>query len=351
RGLHRPAPAQAPAVLHRDGARARLPGGRDGLSLMRSFRVRLLFGSVLGALGLLAISHFVSVFFFRHYRVQLRLGSTAIVLTIALVFIAVGFVQVRRGLSPFDEMRRRLGSVRDGRSRRVEGIYPTEVAPLVNDLNALLEHREGIVARALARAGDLAHGLKTPLAVLAQEAERAKAAGQGELAAAITEQVERMRRQMDYHLAQARAAASGATPGAHCPVRESAEALARTLKRLHADRGLTIAVDVPADHSVRSEREDVDEMLGNLLGNACRFARSRVAVSSSREGDRIVITVDDDGPGLAPDLRGRVLQRGVRADEAGTGSGFGLAIVRDLAELYGGSIALAASAPGGLRAR
>jgi len=306
---------------------------------------------MLGALGLLAISHFVSIFFFRHYRVQLRLGSTAIMLTVAVVFIAIGFVQIRRGLSPFDELRRRLAGVRDGRSRRLEGAYPTEVAPLVNDLNALLEHREGIVARALAKAGDLAHGLKTPLAVLAQEAERAEAAGQSELAAAIGEQVERMRRQMDYHLAQARAAASGAAPGAHCSLRESAEALARTLQRLHADRGLTIVVEVPPDHSVRGERADLDEMLGNLLENACRFAKSDVAIASSRDGDRIVVTVDDDGPGLAPELRDRVLQRGVRADEAGPGAGLGLAIVRDLAELYGGSIALEASPRGGLRAR
>ena len=321
------------------------------MSLLRSFRLRLLLGSMLGALGLLAISHLASVVIFRVYRVQLRIGNAAILLLVSLALIAVGFAQVRRGLSPFDELRRRLSRVRDGRSRRLEGSYPSEVAPLVNDLNALLEHREGIVARALAKAGDLAHGLKTPLAVLAQEAERAEAAGQHEVAAAIGEQVERMRRQMDYHLAQARAAASGATPGAHCSVRESAEALARTLQRLHADRGLAIAVEVPPDHSVRGEREDVDEMLGNLLDNACRFARSKVVIRSSRTGDRIVITVDDDGPGIAPNLRERVLQRGVRADEAGAGTGFGLAIVRDLAALYGGAIALESSPLGGLRAR
>ena len=288
---------------------------------------------------------------FRHYRAQLRLGSTAILIVMALLFIAAGFVQVRRGLSPFDELRRRLAGVRDGQSRRVEGTYPTEVEPLVNDLNALLEHREGVVSRALAKAGDLAHGLKTPLAVLAQEAERAQAAGQEDIASAITEQVEQMRRQVDYHLAQARAAGSGAAPGAHCSVRDSADGLSRTLQRLHADRGLEIAVKVGPGDAMRGEREDLDEMLGNLLENACRWARSKVQVGSSRSADRVVITVDDDGPGLAPDLRERVLQRGVRADEKGPGSGFGLAIVRDLAELYGGTIALDASPKGGLRAR
>src|SRR6185436_19516309 len=137
-------------------------------------------------------------------------------------------------------------------------------------------------------------GLKTPLAVLAQEAERAQAAGQHELAAAIGHEVERMRRQIDYHLAQARAAAAGATPGARCVVHESADALARTLLRLHADRGLRIDVAAPANHVVRAEREDVDEMLGNLLDNACKWARTRVALESSSGDGHLVIAIDDD---------------------------------------------------------
>ena len=161
-----------------------------------------------------------------------------------------------------------------------------------------------------------------------------------------------MRRQIDYHLAHARAAASGATPGARCSVADSADGLARTLLRLHADRGLAIDVQVAADHSVRGQREDLDEMLGNLLDNACKWARSRVVDHRRRSHDsRIVVTVDDDGPGLDPSMRDAVLQRGVRADEAAPGSGLGLAIVRDLAELYGGSISLADAPRGGLRAR
>jgi signal transduction histidine kinase len=207
------------------------------------------------------------------------------------------------------------------------------------------------VRRAIAKAGDLAHTLKTPLAVLAHEADVADRAGQGELAAVMRQQVERMRRHMGYHLAHARAAASGAVPGAHCSVLASAEGLARTLLRLHADRGLVIQVDVDPAHAVRSEREDLDEMLGNLLDNGCKWARSRVAIASAATAAGVVITVDDDGPGLEASLREAVLQRGVRADEAAPGSGLGLAIVRDLAELYGGSIALSASPAGGLRAR
>jgi signal transduction histidine kinase len=206
------------------------------------------------------------------------------------------------------------------------------------------------VRRAQATAGDLAHGLKTPLAVLAQEAERAKAAGQPELAATISHQVERMRKEVDYHLAHARAAASGATPGAHCLVSESVDALVRTLHRLHAERGITMESQVPAEHSVQAEREDLDEMLGNLLDNACKWAKGRVAVSSLVDATGIAITVDDDGPGIDPAKRDLVLQRGVRADETAPGSGLGLAIVRDLAELHRGSITLDESPLGGLRA-
>jgi signal transduction histidine kinase len=203
----------------------------------------------------------------------------------------------------------------------------------------------------VARAGDLAHGLKTPLAVLAHEAERAAAAGHAEVATAIGEQVERMRRQIDYHLAQARAAASGVAAGARCLVAESAEPLARTLRQLHAGRGVSIDLRVPADQSVRCQRQDLDEMLGNLLDNAFKYARSRIVLDSSRDGTSIVITIDDDGQGLTASMRAAVLQRGVRADEAGPGSGLGLAIVADLAELCGGSVALDPAPAGGLRAR
>jgi signal transduction histidine kinase len=269
---------------------------------------------------------------------------------VALGLLAAGLSQVRTGLSPLGYLRERLAAVRHGSDRRVEGSYPDEVQPLVDDLNALLDERERAIARAQAKAGDLAHGLKTPLAVLAHEAERAAAAGHAELSATIQQQVERIRRQMDYHLAQARAVASGARLGARCSLAASVEGLVRTLLRLHAERGIAIEARVP-ELSVRGQREDLDEMLGNLLDNACKWARSRVRVAAWADAASVVVAVDDDGPGLDPALREAVLQRGVRADEAAAGSGFGLAIVRDLAELYGGDVSLEGSPEGGLRAQ
>jgi signal transduction histidine kinase len=307
---------------------------------LRSLRARVILGSVLWTAGLLAVSHMVILSMVHRFPAMTRWDHHR-VLAGAIVFMAAGLVGMQSGLSPFAELRRRLAAVREGSAPRVQGEYPSEVQPLVNDLNALLDHRETMVNRALATAGDLAHGLKTPLAILAQEVESPVA----------VQQVERMRRQIDYHLARARAAASGATPGARCAVAESAEGLARTLLHLYAGRGLDIQVGVPAGHAVRCQREDLDEMLGNLLDNACKWGRGRIAVASSRRADVIEIAVDDDGPGLAPPLRTAVLRRGVRADEKAPGSGFGLAIVRDLAELYGGSVELSDSPAGGVRAR
>ncbi len=321
------------------------------MTLLRSFRSRLLLGAALAAAGLLPIAHILSAVLLHRFPIRLRAGSGTVLAGLAVVFIVAGISQVRSGLSPFDRLRARLAAVRDGRDRQIAGKYPTEVQPLVTDLNALLEHREGIVSRALAKAGDLAHGLKTPLAVLAQEAERVEAAGQGDSAAAIRLQVERMRRQIDYHLAHARAAVSGANPGARCSVSASAEGLARTLLQLHPDRAFSIQVNVDSALAIRGQREDLDEMLGNLLDNACKWAKSRVMVEASKDQDGVVILVDDDGPGLDPSMLEAVLQRGVRADEAAPGSGFGLAIVRDLTEVYGGSISLASAPMGGLRVR
>jgi signal transduction histidine kinase len=321
-----------------------------------SLRSRLLLGAGLWTLGLLTVGvlatgaillrdpHYPRVF---HLRAD---AHASVLIVFAVLCMIAGLWQVARGLSPIEQLRQRLSDVREGRSGRLDGAYPSEVQPLVDDLNLLLAHREAAIARAIAKAGDLAHGLKTPLAVLAHEAGRMSAAGHQELAAAIEQQIDRMRRQTEYHLAQARAAASGSLPGARCDLHDAASGLIRTLLRLNAERGLTIENHVDRTHQVRCQREDVDEMLGNLLDNACKWARSTVKVRSEVMDGLVAVSVDDDGPGLAPELRTEVLRRGVRADEQAPGSGLGLAIVRDLAALYGGAIALEPSPNGGVRA-
>jgi len=319
----------------------------------RSFRTRLLVGSILWTLGLLLVAHAISIVLIAHgHKMYVVHHVPPAAIALAVVAMAAGVAYVQRGMSPIRSLRAKLAAVREGREKRIDGGFPNEVQPLVEDLNALLEHREELVSRAVAKAGDLAHGLKTPLALLEQEAEALEKAGDLERAKAIRAPLDRMRRQVEFQLAHARAAASGAAPGATCSVAVCVEGLVRALRRLHADRGVSIASPIPTDHAFRGETEDLHEMLGNLLDNACKWSNGKVTIRSERAGaDRLVILVDDDGPGLDPSLRERVLQRGVRADEAAPGSGLGLAIVRELTDLYGGKISLAESPLGGLRAR
>lgn len=308
---------------------------------LRSLRSRWILASILWTSGLLLLMHLFSVLVVHAFpAVRGRLSVGAVIIGLGLM--AAGFVAVRRSLKPFGQLRTMLTAVRTGETRRVEGTYPTEVQPLVDELNALLEERELAVQRAHAAAGDLAHGLKTPLALLSQEVEQAPA---------IRPQVERMSRLVDYHLARARAAAVGKAVASRCPLRPSVEALVRTLSKLQAERPVAFSVQVSAELFVKMPREDLDEVLGNVLENANKWARGQVRVQAALEQAIVTITAEDDGPGIAPALRQVVLERGVRADEAAPGHGLGLAIVRDLAELYGGSIALDESALGGLRVR
>lgn len=318
--------------------------------MLRSLRSRLILASILWTAGLLAVMHMLSLMVIHvlpGVRTSQPLGPTLA----GCAFMAAGVLALRQTLQSLRLLRDRLQAVRIGVDKNVGGAYPSEVQPLIDDLNALLQDRERAVQRALQTAGDLAHGLKTPLALLAHEAEHAKAAGNFELAESIGQQVEHMSRQVNYHLARARAAASGASGTARTAVSPCVDALVRTLLKLYAGRALNISVNLAPGLFARAQREDLDEMLGNLLDNACQWATSRIILKSSRSGDLLVFTLDDDGPGLAPALRSTVLERGVRLDESAPGSGLGLAIVRDLAELYGGSVSLDASPLGGLLAR
>jgi signal transduction histidine kinase len=258
------------------------------------------------------------------------------------------FLQVQVGLQPLRRVTRALARIRDGKARRLEGKFPAEIAPLAGELNSLIDHSAEVVGRARTHVSNLAHFLKTPLSVLATEAS----ANPGPLGDAVNRQVVTMRRQVDHYLARARAAGAVDVLGNRTPVKPVLEDLARVLRRIHVDRGLDISVECPAALAFRGERQDLEEMAGNLMDNACKWADRNVAVkAASLSGAVFEIRVDDDGHGLEPEERERVGQRGERLDESVPGSGLGLAIVRDIAKLYGGTFTLGDAEAGGLDAR
>ena len=277
--------------------------------------------------------------------------TTLALAILAVILLGAAAAQVSVGLRPLQGLRAELAKVHAGRSHRLEASFPSEVQPLVDDLNNLLEQQMAAVERARTQAGNLAHGLKTPLTVLA--AERRKLAEQGQSAAAevLDQQIAAMRRQIDYQLARARAASSSRVPGVAAPVSPVVERLVRVLRRVGANPEVELVTEIAGEHVFAGEAQDLEEMVGNLLDNACKWARRRVAVTSERSGQRVAILVDDDGPGLPAARREEVFERGRRLDQSVPGSGLGLAIVRDLAEIYGGRVALEDSPAGGLRVR
>lgn len=281
------------------------------------------------------------------FNAPLRLSLAVL----ALVLIAAAIVQVEVGLRPLRRLREELAAVRAGRRRRFEARMPVEIAPLVDDLNALLAHADQVVERARLQAGNLAHALKTQLAVLANDAQSLTPDNAREVGARIAVQAQTMRRHVDHHMTRARAAAARGLPGASAPVATSIEALVRTLDRLYEARGIDAEVLVEDGLRFAGDAQDLDEMLGNLLENAYKWARRRVVVQAApAEPGWLTVTVDDDGPGLAADAREQALRPGVRLDEATPGTGLGLAVVRDLAELHGGGVTLDRAPDGGLRA-
>ena len=261
------------------------------------------------------------------------------------LMIAV-FLQVRVGLMPLARLQESLARIRNGSAQRLEGKFPAEIAPLAVELNSLLEHSNEVVARARTHVSNLAHFLKTPLTVLASEAQAQPSA----LSDQVRRQVDTMRRQVDHYLARARAAGSVNVLGNRTQVAPVLNDLARVLARIHVERAIVIDCDCPSDLFFRGERQDLEEMAGNLMDNACKWAAHRVEVRAQKVGPMFTLTVGDDGPGLSPEDRARVGERGERLDESVPGSGLGLAIVRDISKLYAGSLALGASPLGGLEA-
>ncbi|MGF1462058.1 MAG: sensor histidine kinase [Maricaulaceae bacterium] len=269
----------------------------------------------------------------------------AVALAAACLVIAIA-LQVRIGLGPVFRMSNDVAQVREGRAERLAGGYPSELAPLAAELNSLLDHSREVVERARTHVGNLAHALKTPISVLSTEVERQDSA----LADVVRRQTETMTRQVDHHLRRARAAARAQALGARTPVAPVVADLTRTLSRIFSRKGVKIHCVVGDDLSFRGERQDLEEMIGNLLENACKWGEASVGLKALATPDALVLHIDDDGPGVALDKRDAVLARGARLDETAPGSGLGLAIVHDLARAYGGRLSFDDAPAGGLRA-
>ena len=275
-------------------------------------------------------------------------GMLGVVLLLMITF------QVRFGLAPLKRVSEGLAAIRSGTTERLEGSFPVEIAPLARETNALIDANREIVVRARTHVGNLAHALKTPISVMLNEAS---AHGDDPFAAKVREQTEIMRDQVTRQLERARLAARVAVIGTVTDVRPVVAALARTMEKIHQRRSVAIDIDAHGEARFRGEQQDLEEMVGNLVDNACKWAQSRVAIEVFSErpepaGDRrtVRILVDDDGPGLSPQQREQVARRGRRLDETKPGSGLGLSIVVELATLYGGGLTLGTAPIGGLRA-
>lgn len=318
--------------------------------MLKSLGARFLLASILWTAGLLMLLHLGSMLMI-HALPDFDRSHPGAPTVVGVLLMVAGVVAARASLTPLRRLEQKVVAVSRGDAARIEGTHPSEVQPVIDSLNGMIESREKAVTRAYAAAGDLAHCLKTPLALLALEADAARAAGHTALADAITGHVRRMSDHINRHLTRARVAASDPAGSGPAPVGPCVDALIRTVATLYVDRGLTITAAVPSHLRARIRQEDLEEILGNLLDNACKWARTSVTLTATTTGATVVLVVDDDGPGLAGTLRTTVLERGVRVDETAPGSGLGLAIVRDLAEHYGGSVALGESPQGGLSAR
>jgi signal transduction histidine kinase len=281
-----------------------------------------------------------------------RRTLTSILALLGLGLVLAIFVQVHFGLRPLRTMQQRLTAIREGRAERLEGNYPSEIQPVADELNLLIQSNSEVVERARTQVGNLAHALKTPLSVLGNEART----NPGPLADKVVEQSRTMRDQVNLYLDRARRAARAQSLGAVTEVEPVLAALARTLAHIHQDKALAIAVECRAGIKFRGERQDLEEMAGNLLDNACKWARKDIVIEVAvlkPEADWrnwLEITVSDDGPGLPEDKRAEAVKRGRRLDETKPGSGLGLSIVTETAQMYGGSLALSSAKLGGLAA-
>ena len=280
---------------------------------------------------------------------QLSLAVTFLILAAAL--LATTGLQVRFGLEPLRRLQQGVAQIRQGHAEKIEGTFPGDIAPLAGELNLLIDANRAIVERARTQVGNLAHALKTPLSVITNEAD----ADSGVFAEKVREQASLMRDQVTYYLDRARVAAATGALGKALEIMPVVEALVRTFGKIYRNRHVELVGQPEAALKFAGEKQDMEEMIGNLLDNACKWAGTGVQINLESETGgplrpRLRITIDDDGPGLPVALREAALRRGRRLDETKPGSGLGLSIVVDLAELYGGRLELQASPAGGLRA-
>jgi signal transduction histidine kinase len=328
----------------RAGDRARIAGGRE----------RLVFDAEPGpaagpggpALFVVGVDEAQLEAVLADFRTPLFGALAAVALGLCLAAMA----QVAFGLRPLARMRAALAEVRSGRAQALPEDFPGEVQPLVSDLNEVLGANRDMLQRARAQAGNLAHALRTPLSILAAEAERLAAEGSPQAAEAILQETRAMRRQIDHQIARARAAAHRTVAGPRVAAAPLAGEVLSAIARLHAGRGLAFANDVPAELEVACDPDDLQEILANLLDNAAKWARSEVRIRARAVGGQAEFAVEDDGPGIPPDQRRAVFDLGARLDERPAGAGLGLTIVRDLVDLYDGAVELGSSPLGGLEA-
>ena len=275
------------------------------------------------------------------------LTAVLLLLILLLGLIFAVYAQVRLGLRPLFDLGSRIADVREGRAASVEGEYPPEIAPLAMELNSLISHNKTIVERAQTHVGNLAHALKTPIAVLRNEAEAAETTS----SSIVAKQTDTMAAQVDHHLRRARAAARGQAIGVRAEMDPVIEGLVRTLPRIYRDKDLRIEKIGDAGLIFRGHPRDLEDMIGNLMDNAAKWTTSRIDVTVEKLEDGLCkVRIADDGPGLTAEDIETALKRGARLDEATPGSGLGLSIVKDLADAYKGSLTFSRSKAGGLLA-
>jgi signal transduction histidine kinase len=279
-------------------------------------------------------------------RFDLALGAGLFALAFGL-FTAI-FLQVRLGLEPLRQMGRQLGEIRNGLRDRLDNDAPRELAPLAGELNALLSHNQAVVERARTHVGNLAHALKTPISVVLNESRDHK----GPYANLVVRQTETMARQVEHYLKRASAAARAESLSARTPVSVVVEDVARTLGRLFKADGVKVIAEADPTLIFRGEREDLEDLIGNLAENACKYGGGLVEIKAAPVGsNQFEIIFDDDGEGLSDDEAVSAIKRGARLDETLPGSGLGLSICDELARAYGGILHLERSPLGGLRAK